>query len=274
MFPTFTLTNLKKILPSNRDTEKLYVALKNILPKYNIDTVERVSMFIGQCAHESGQFNIMTENLNYSVKGLLRTFGRYFNNATAQQYANKPEKIANRVYANRMNNGDEASGDGWRFRGQGFIQLTGRYNHEKFAKHMGISLDQELVYVRTLEGSIEAACWFWVTNGLNDFADRMDVKGATKRINGGFNGLEDRINFVRKAMVVFSAHEDAAPDVMKVGSRGEAVFNLQNRLTQLGFRVSADGIFGRGTEAAVKQLQRSRGVEETGIVDAKTRLLL
>jgi putative chitinase len=270
----FSVGKLKKVLPNNRDIQNLHSALVNILPKYDIDTMERVSMFIGQCAHESGQFNIMTENLNYSVNGLLKTFPKYFNAASARIYARNPEKIANRVYANRMGNGNEASGDGWRFRGQGFIQLTGRSNHQRFADFLKIPLDQALVYVRTLPGAIEAACWFWKVNNLNQHSDRLDIKTVTKIINGGFNGLDDRVFYVRKAYTVFGSKQTEIPDVLKIGDKGPAVFDLQDKLTRLGYPVSKDGDFGKGTENAVKQFQKNAGLPDSGIVDAKTRMYM
>lgn len=274
-FQAFTPINLKKVLPANRDIEKLHQALSVILPKYDIDTVERVSMFIGQCAHESRQFTVMTENLNYSASGLLRTFGKYFNRATAQLYARQPQRIANRVYANRMGNGDESSGDGWKYRGQGFIQLTGRNNHEAFANSIGMSLEQELVYIRTLEGAIEGSCWYWSQRNLNKDSDRVDIVSATKKINGGKNGLADRTNYVRKSLIIFGGdNNEAQPEILRKGDRGEAVYNLQIQLTRLGYRVAADGIFGTGTENAVKQFQSSSGLVPDGVVGPRTRMVL
>lgn len=270
----FTVTKLKKLLPRNQDTQKLHEALSRILPKYGIDTVERVSMFLGQCALESSEFTYLTENLNYSTQGLLKTFPKYFNRVTARVYANKPEKIANRVYANRMGNGDEKSGDGWKYRGAGFIQLTGKYNYMKWAESMGMSIDQAVNHVKTLDGAIEAACWFWTTRKMNDDADRMDIHTTTKKINGGFHGLNQRIFYVRKAYTLFTSQQDELPEILKKGDRGEAVFDLQTKLTRLGFVVAIDGNFGIGTENAVKQFQRSTGLKEDGIVGPKTRMLM
>ena len=155
------------------------------LVEHDIIGVERESCFLGQVLHESGYLRSTKENLNYSVGGLLKTFPRYFTPDQADGYARQPERIANRVYADRMGNGDEASGDGWRYRGNGFIQLTGHNNHRAYKLWSGDS-------ATTLDPLL-SAIYYWVNNELNYFADKGDVKGATKRINGGYNGLEDRI---------------------------------------------------------------------------------
>jgi putative chitinase len=122
----------------------------------------------------------------------MKTWPKRFDAATAHAYARQPQKIANRAYGGRMGNGPEASGDGWRFRGYGPIQLTGRGNREAFAKSLGLSLEDSEAYLLTPHGGIRAACWYWKTNELNRYADAEDVTGCTKVINGGFNGLEDR----------------------------------------------------------------------------------
>lgn len=270
----FTIAKLKKLLPANRDLTPLFETLSEMLPKYDVTTPERVSMFLGQCAHESYQFNAMTENLNYSVEGLRKVFPGFFTLAQARQYARQPERIANRVYANRLGNGDEKSGDGWKYRGHGFIQITGKYNHQKFAEYKNISLEKVLVYVKTLEGALEASLWFWTTRKLNDAADRLDIIGTTRAINGGLNGLEDRKLWVRKALAIFTDEEHEAPSILKKGDKGVAVFEMQTKLSKLGYTVSPDGFFGNGTENAIKQLQRDSGLPQDGIVGPKTRMLL
>ncbi len=154
---------------------------------------KRAAAFLAQVAHESGGFNFVKENLNYSAKGLMGTFKKYFpTEDLAKQYERKPEKIANRVYANRMSNGDEASGDGYRFCGRGLIQLTGRANYTKFAADLGISLDETVAYLETPQGAVSSAGWFWDNNNLNQYCDADDFVTLTKRINGGTIGLEDR----------------------------------------------------------------------------------
>lgn len=277
----FTAAQLKRILPNNRDIAKLHAAMIKIFPKYQINTKERISMFIGQCAHESGEFNLMVENLNYSASGLLKTFAKYYraNPALAQQHERKPELIANYVYANRMGNGAPASGDGWRFRGQGFIQLTGRENHTLFARFLNISLEEELLYIRTLEGALEASCWFWTSRNLNSYADRIDIEGATKVINGGKNGLRERTIYVRRALSVLdlSPHSELVTkdrSVLKLGDEGPDVMALQEALSKSGFNVTKDGKFGNGTKAAVQQFQQVNGLLPDGIAGPKTRALL
>jgi len=165
-----------------------------------------VAHFIAQCAHESGNFVFIKENLNYRADSLMKTFKRYFPTLDlAQQYEKKPEKIANRVYANRMGNSDEASGDGWRYCGRGLIQLTGKDNYTFFAGSLGISVEDASEYLATFEGAAQSACWYWEQNNLNRFADANDVKGLTRAINGGYIGLEDRQKHTEHALHVLGA---------------------------------------------------------------------
>lgn len=187
------LEKLKKCVPNNKDHAGLLNAFNKVFEKYQINTKERVAGFLAQCGHESLDFTVLKENLNYGAKGLRGTFGKYFpDDATAAKYERKPEMIANRVYASRMGNGNEASGDGYKFRGRGAIQLTGHDNYTAFAKDIGKTIDETIAYLETLEGAIESACWFWKKNGLNEIADKKDITLMTKRINGGTIGLEDR----------------------------------------------------------------------------------
>ena len=187
------LEKLKKCVPNNKDHAGLMNAFNKVFEKYEINTKERVAGFLAQCGHESLDFTVLKENLNYGAKGLRGTFGKYFpDDATAAKYERKPEMIANRVYASRMGNGNESSGDGYKYRGRGAIQLTGCSNYTAFAKDVGKTIDETIVYLETLEGAIESACWFWKKNGLNEIADKKDITLMTKRINGGTIGLEDR----------------------------------------------------------------------------------
>jgi putative chitinase len=190
---TLTVDKLKSCVKNNKQPEQLHAALSTLLPKYEIESVERVAGFLAQCGHESMDFTVLKENLNYGAKGLRSIFGKYFtDDVTATRYERKPEMIANKVYANRMGNGDEKSGDGYKYRGRGAIQLTGKENYTNFAKSIGKTLDETIVYLETLEGALESACWFWKKNGLNEIADKKDIVAMTKRINGGTIGLEDR----------------------------------------------------------------------------------
>ena len=200
-----TLDQLKQLLPKNPYVEHWHKALSQLLPDYEINTPNRIAAFIAQCAHESGGFMFLKENLNYRAESLVRVFPKYFDLPTAQAYCAKPNKqeaIANRVYANRMGNGDEASGDGWKFAGKGLIQLTGRTNYTWFAASLGISVEEASDYLQTFEGAVQSACWFWETNNLNVQADAGDIKLMTKKINGGFIGLEDRIKHYNHAQHV------------------------------------------------------------------------
>lgn len=198
---TITSAQLKKITPLCKDPEGWTKALNEIMPKYMISTPKQEAAFIAQCAHESGQFNTIQENLNYSAKGLRTVFGKYFpTDKLANEYQRQPEKIANRVYASRIGNGNEASGDGWRYRGRGAIQVTGKANYEAFAKSINKTLQETVAYLETKTGAVESAAWFWKTNDLNKFADSGDITKMTKKINGGTHGLQERMALYERAM--------------------------------------------------------------------------
>jgi len=202
----FTADKLAKCVSKNKNPKDLFAALESVLPKYKITTVERVAAFLAQCGHESADFTTLKENLNYSAEGLAKVFPKRFPTAAAAApYNRQPEKIANKIYADRMGNGPEASGDGYKFRGRGAIQLTGKENYTKFAASIGKTLDEAVAYTETLAGAIESACWFWNTNKLNDIADKTDIVTLTKRINGGTIGLEDRKKHFEHNLVVLSA---------------------------------------------------------------------
>jgi len=199
-----TLELLKKLCPDTKPNvlEKYALSLHETAEYYDMYVnKKRAAAFVAQVAHESGGFNFVKEKLNYSAKGLRSTFGKYFHDdAVANQYAKQPAKIANRVYANRMGNGDEASGDGFKFCGRGLIQLTGRENYTKFAADLSMSLDETVAYLETPEGAVSSAGWFWDNNNLNSLCDKDDFVGLTKRINGGKIGLEDRLHHYQLAL--------------------------------------------------------------------------
>jgi putative chitinase len=163
-----------------------------LLKEYEINTPLRLAHFLAQCSHESGGFRAVEENLNYRAETLGKVFPKYFKDKNPDDYSKKPEKIANLVYGNRMGNGAPESGDGYRYRGRGLIQLTGKSNYERFAKDLEISLEETVKLVSTPAGAIESAAWFWANNGLNELADTDDVTKVTKRINGGTIGLAER----------------------------------------------------------------------------------
>lgn len=267
----FTLEQCRELLKGNKEADEWYDALCEILPIYDITTENRVAAFIAQCSHESNKFKVIEENLNYSADGLNKIFPKYFKRAgrDAQDYHRQPEKIANVVYANRMDNGDEASGDGWRFRGRGVIQLTGRHNYTKFGETLGYTAEQVVTYLGTKKGALESACWYWDSNGLNKYADAQDIKTLTKRINGGYIGLEDRIHHYEHALEVLGGHwEPPAVDMsetVRKGSKGPTVQAVQSALG-----VVADGDFGAGTERALKAWQLQNGLTADGIAGPKT----
>jgi len=201
-----TQDQLKQLLPKNPYVSYWHKALEQLFPDYEINTPQRMAAFVAQCAHESGGFMVLTENLNYRWQSLRKIFPKYFpDDAIAQDYAgrsNKQEAIANRIYASRMGNGPEESGDGYRYRGRGLIQLTGRSNYTWFAASLEISPEEATEYLTTFEGAAQSACWFWETNKLNQWADKGDILTLTKRINGGTIGLDDRIKHYEHALHV------------------------------------------------------------------------
>lgn len=186
------------------DAAKFADALNAAMEEFEINTKARQAMFLAQCAHESGHFRLVSENLNYSADGLRRVFPKYFRDVDANDYHRQPEKIANRVYSSRMGNGDEASGDGWRFRGRGLIQLTGKSNYIACSEDLEVDLLENPDYLLTPEGAARSAAWFWWQNDLNNFADKGDIVGCSKRVNGGTIGLEDRKELYESAMEVFN----------------------------------------------------------------------
>ena len=216
-----TLNLLQASSPELKTPEALLEPLQKTFDKIQVNTPNRVACFLAQVAHESGGFNYRVENLNYSKEGLLKTFPKYFDNVTASKYARKKEAIASRVYANRMGNGAEASRDGWTYRGAGFIMLTGKNNHERFAKFLDMSLADELIYIQTLEGACMSAGWFWsvTAGGLNATCDAFQPKKITmlsekqtdnpyydkqcKLINGGTIGMKDRVNRYNRIIQAF-----------------------------------------------------------------------
>jgi putative chitinase len=204
-----TLNQLKQMLPKNPYVADWHEALTQLLPDYDINTPRRIAAFVAQCAHESGGFMVLKENLNYKPATLRKIFPKYFpTDAIANDYAtklNKQAAIANRVYANRMGNGSEESGDPAKWIGRGLIQLTGKNNYQAFADSVEMNINDVPEYLATFEGAAQSACWFWETNNLNKFADAGDILGMTKRINGGTIGLEDRKKHYDHALHIFGA---------------------------------------------------------------------
>ena len=276
---------LAAMIPGNKDVDAWYEALVAVMPKYGITTERRAAHFISQCAHESNNFRSLEENLNYSEKALLAVFGRYFGSAPkadAAEYARNPEMIANRVYNDEFRKykmGNTQDGDGWRFRGRGLKQLTGRDNYTRFGKSVDMTAEQAAEYVATPKGAVESACWFWDANNLNSIADTDDVVKMTKKINGGNIGLADRQARYKKAMQVFgnpvsvddvNDDDDNDMDVsdigtLRKGSKGEGVKMMQEALG-----IGADGAFGPGTERKLKEWQAANGLTADGIAGPAT----
>lgn len=284
-----TLEHVQALLKGNKEVEAWHKAMVKVFPKYKIDTPERIAGFIAQTAHESLNFTILEENLNYRAETLDKIFPKYFVKAgrKAADYAKQPEKIANIVYGGRM--GNNQPGDGYLFRGRGIIQLTGRDNYTNFGKTVNKSAEEVASYVTSKEGAIESACWYWNSRNINKAADAGDIVLMTKLINGGTIGLEDRKKHYLHALAVLTGkevhHAPAAPKaaapsaapaasapaaapaarVLKVGSRGAQVKALQEALG-----VGADGSFGPGTEAALKTWQAANGLEADGVAGPAT----
>ena len=187
--------NLDKLKGHVPDT--VIAQIPGVIQKFEINTPLRLAHFLAQCGHESGNFRLVKENLNYSAKGLMGIFKKYFpNEALAKQYERKPEKIANKVYSSRMGNGDEASGEGAKFCGRGYIQLTGKTNYQAFFKSIGADINTDPTLVAT-QYPLASAAWFFNKNNLHKMADGgatiAVVTSITKRVNGGTIGLDDRI---------------------------------------------------------------------------------
>jgi putative chitinase len=185
------LNKLEHILPNN-----VYDAL--VKNNRNITNNFRLAHFLSQVAHESGNFKVLYENLNYSAAGLLKVFPRYFNPTTAKQFERKPQLIANKVYANRIGNGNEASGDGWNYRGRGYLQVTGRANYKAFSEYIGEDCEKNPDLIAT-KYPLDSALWFFDRNKLWSLCDKGEenVPIVSKRVNGGTNGLQDRLNKFR-----------------------------------------------------------------------------
>jgi putative chitinase len=192
--------NLEKL--KGHVPDSVIAQIPGVIDSFAVNTPLRLAHFLAQCGHESGGFRLTQENLNYSAKGLMGIFKKYFpTEALANAYARKPEKIANRVYGSRMGNGPEASGEGYKFRGRGYIQLTGKQNYTAFDATVPESIVDNPDLVAT-KYPLASAAWFWSKNGLNTLADKgasdINVTAITKRVNGGTIGLTDRIKHFKE----------------------------------------------------------------------------
>ena len=274
-----TLDQFKAMVPSNKEADEWFAVLVPMLEEYEINTPLRIAGFIAQCAHESADFRRLEENLNYSEKALNSVFGRYFGDGKedAAEYARNPEKIANYVYMDEFRSkrgalGNTEEGDGWRFRGRGVKQLTGRNNYTAFGKDVGMTAEEAAEYLETKEGALHSACWFWGKNKLGKIADKDDIVGLTKKINGGTIGLDDRKRRYEEAKAILGGEyvpQKAAPTTatrtLRKGMKGDDVARMQEALG-----VAADGDFGFGTLTALKKWQSLNGLTADGIAGPAT----
>lgn len=278
--------HVAEMLKGNKNIDAWYEAMVKIFPKYGINTPNRIAGFVAQCGHESLNFTVLEENLNYKAATLEKLFSKYFSKAgrNAAEYEKKPEKIANVIYASRMGNGDTASGDGYKFRGRGIIQLTGRDNYTNFGKSVSKSPDEVIAYLGTLDGALESACWYWNSRKINDACDANDITKMTKLVNGGTIGLEDRKKHYEHNLAVLGGAVKAVPaavndqitdsvtqslnlDVtLNIGSRGDLVAALQKKLGLS----PADGVYGQDTRRAVKDYQAKNGLSVDGVAGPAT----
>lgn len=201
-----TLISIAPIAESSKlDLDALASAIDYVFQKgAAFQTLDHQAVFLSQCAVESAWFHTFTENLDYGAQSLLNVFPSHFNSSNVDQYARNPQAIANRVYANRMGNGDEASGDGWNFRGRGLIQLTGKATYEACALALGSEIINNPDYLTTIHGAVDSAVWYWNSHKLSEVQDKDGFVEVTKVINGGVNGLQDRENSYHKALSILN----------------------------------------------------------------------
>ncbi|MAF58526.1 MAG: hypothetical protein CMK03_11525 [Ponticaulis sp.] len=266
-----------------------FLASEDILKAEGINTAMRLAHFLGQGLIESNFFRATEENLNYSAVALRATWpGRFPTDAFAEEYARQPEKIANFVYANRMENGDEASGDGWRYRGRGIIQLTGRQNYRIFGDLLGLQLEDDPdILTRDFRAALHVAAKFFSENNLLALADADDAKKISRAINRGnanssspAHGEDDRIWWTAKALDLFRKEEDDLLNPreggkLTIGHKGARVEEFQRMLAGLGFAVGGfDGDFGPAPQRAVIAFQQQADLPVTGIIDKATALAM
>lgn len=200
-----TELQLMMIMPKAKKVVGTYLPLINrFAEEFRVNTPLRMAHFLAQIAVESGELQFTKENLNYSAQGLLKTFPRYFNTTNVGKYERNAERIGNKVYANRMGNDDEASGDGYRFRGRGLIQLTGKNMYISYTKYCGVDLLKQPELLEKPFGATRSAFWYFsIYSELLDEADRDDIITITKRVNGGLNGITQRKEYLRRAKMAF-----------------------------------------------------------------------
>ncbi|MHB1372932.1 MAG: glycoside hydrolase family 19 protein [Thauera sp.] len=264
---------LTRMGASGANADKYLDTLNAALAVHGIDSELRIAHFLAQVMHESGHLRLTQENLNYSAEGLRTTFRKYFRtDAEAQAYARQPERIGNRVYGNRMGNGAESTGEGYRYRGRGLIQLTGKDNYRSFAQWVGADVVANPDWVAERYG-VESAVYFWEKNGLNALADADDLSTLTRRINGGLNGYEDRYALLMKARRVLS--ELASAGSVEAVSRPPA-FQPTHRVTATQLVLRSAPVVAERTRLALlnqgKELQVLGAAQEAGWVQVRVSL--
>lgn len=260
-----TINQLRSIIKTNPEPEKWLDPINKFFKKYDIETVDQMAGFLAQTSHESSDFTSLNENMSYSATRLMKVWPKRFPSLeVANHFAKNPEKLANQVYSDRMGNGSPESGDGWRFKGRGIKQLTGRYNYTEFGKTVDMTAEEAVAYVATISGAVESACWFWKTNNLNAVAH--DIIKMTKIINGGLINIEDRkARYIRAKSILGSLEVKSENGIiLKIGSKGSLVKSVQSKLD-----LTPDGSFGPNTELQVKKWQEKVGYSITGSLTQK-----
>lgn len=238
--------------------------------RFRVDRPRRLAHWLGQMAHESAGLTGLEENLNYSAARLRAVFPSRVTATQAAKLARNPQAIANHVYGGRM--GNTAADDGWRYRGRGLIHLTGRDNYRVYGGQIGIGLEANPDLAADPEIAIAVACAYWQHRGCNAAADDDDVERVTRIINGGVNGLSDRVRLTARAWAALFPAEN--PRILRSGASGHDVALLQGELLELGLGGIPDGTFGPATAARVRQLQRDGRVSDDGVVGPATRRVL
>lgn len=262
-----TQQQLKALYPRASDNvlKSFAKSAPDVFAKFELDRKpERVEYLLAQIGHESGGLTIFEEGLNYSAKRMTQVWPKRFPTVeSAAPFANNPQKLANKVYAGRMGNGDAASGDGFAYRGRGFIQITGRDGYRNVGKHAGLDLEKNPDLASDVDNQLAVACGFWAWKGLNPLCDARDFRGVTKKINGGTVGMEDRLAWLAKVRRVLAA--DAVPAAQPDADQVRAV---QLALRKAGVKTvgAADGDLGPNTIGAIKAYRREHGLPD-GLID-------
>ena len=265
-----TFEQLTQIVKVKTKAKAWYAALEKFLPKYHIISNEQIAMFLAQTSHESIDFSKLSENMNYTTaariqKVFAKRLAMY--NRSASEFVRNPEGLANLVYANRMGNGAPETGDGFKFRGRGLLHLTGREEYTDFATYIGKSLEQTVSYLETIDGAVESACFFWKTRKLASLGG--DVEKVSRIVNGGVNGLEDRVRRYQLAIKILGGASTTVLPILKEGARGPEVKRVQQLL-----RIQETGSFGPITKAALIRFQEQEGLTPDGILGPQTAKVL